>query len=231
MAIFTPGPAVGQISGRVGGTVFSHNKGGPYLRNGAIPIASHTVVAEETKSRLTACSQAWGALTDTQRSAWRSWAQNNPVTNRLGHQVVLSGLAAYNMLNTRLLRAGDAVITTPPIAAPPAPLLTFSATWDIGIGTTVITFTTAPLGADARLWLEAAVLDKPGVSYIENTKRLVVVTAKAQATGYDYSTVVEAVFGALAVGKRVFLIGRVFDSTTGLISGALRDDGVVTSAA
>jgi len=52
MAIFNPGPLVGQVSGRVGGTVFSHNRGGAYIRNGSIPYAVYSQKALQAKSAL-----------------------------------------------------------------------------------------------------------------------------------------------------------------------------------
>ena len=38
MALIKTGPAVAVISGSVGGTVFSRNKGGAYMRNRSIPV-------------------------------------------------------------------------------------------------------------------------------------------------------------------------------------------------
>jgi len=221
MAIFTPGPAVGQISGRVGGTVFSHNRGGPYMRNGVIPTASHTAYAEAAKARLTSLSRTWAAVGADDKTAWRTWAQNNPITNRLGNQVTLAPHMAYMQINNRLLAAGDAVIDIPPLDPAPAPLLTLSAALGVIAGTCILTFTATPLAADLRLWTEAALVSGAGISYVQNLFKNIDISAKALATDVDLIADLEARFGSIIEGQVLHLRCATFDSTTGLLSAPL----------
>jgi len=222
MAIFTPGPLAGQISGRVGASVFSHNRGGTYIRNGTIPITSTTPSALAAKARLAAASQAWGSLTDGERLAWKLYAMENPTTNRLGRQIFLTGHQMFVKLNTRILLATDTVLTAPSLLAPPDPLLTFSITGDIGAGTIICTFTATPVGADDRLWIYGTVQSSSSIEHVKNLTRHVVATAKNQATGYDYQAALEAVFGTLIVGQQVTLFASVFSSLSGRLSAPLR---------
>lgn len=229
MAIFTPGPLAGQISGRLGATVFSHNRGGPYMRNGTIPTAVTSTYALNIKANLSARSAEWAGLTDAQRGAWTEWASQNPVTNRLGLQKTLSGHQAYIQLNHRIHQAGAAVIAVPPVADPPAALTSVVLDCDIGAGDTDITFAPTPLAAGVMLWVQAAVLNSPGVSYVTNLLKLVTISAAAQASPLDIETELTARFGSLAVGQKVVVLVSVFDSTTGLLSQPFKDEALVTT--
>jgi len=231
MALITPGPMAGQISGRLGATVFSHGKSGPYVRNGTIPTVSTTPAALAAKARMGGAATTWTTLTPAERLAWKEWAGENPSTNRLGHQITLSAIAAFCGNFTRMHLAAETTLTVPPIIAGPLPLLSFSITADIGAGTIVCTFTPAPLGATDALWLEGVVLNSPAINHVANLTRFLVVCAAATVTGYDYQAALEAVFGAVSVDQTVVLLARVFDRATGLISPPQRATAVVVSTA
>ncbi|KKL73251.1 hypothetical protein LCGC14_2076760, partial [marine sediment metagenome] len=64
MAIITPGPTVAAISGSIGGTVYSRNRGGAYIRNRAIPVDPNTSFQINVRAILAAQSQNWADLTD-----------------------------------------------------------------------------------------------------------------------------------------------------------------------
>jgi len=229
MALIRPGGLVGQISGRVGGDVFSHNRYGQYVRAGSNPVTSTTTHALAAKARMTEVTQAWQGLTTAQKLAWYGWAVTNPVLNRLGQSITLTGHAAYVGLNARLLNVPVAKITDPPVEAAPIPLATLTLTADIGAGTTEIAFTATPLAAADGLYIKACVLDSAGINFVENYLRLIAITAAAQATGYDYLTVIEARFGTLAVGQIVVVEVGVLDRANGQLSALLRDQATVVS--
>lgn len=229
MAIFTPGPMAGQISGRVGSVVFSHNRGGTYVRNGTIPIKIMSEAALAAKARLATSSNAWQALTDAQRAAWVAWAQANSVTNRLGHAITLTGIAAFNSLNTRLRLALAAPITAPPIIPPPNGLLTLTQQGDIGAGAFGLTFTATPLSANVKLWIQACVTNSGAIEYVQNLIRYCGVSAAAQASPFDHQALIEARLGALVVGQTVTSFVSTFDTVTGQLSRPLRVQTVVTS--
>jgi len=226
---FTPGPMIGQASGSVGGQTFSHNRFGAYVRTRAIPTRSTTTEAENAKAILAAQSQAWGGLTDAQRAAWKSWADTHPVTDSLGNAQVLTGAQAYVQINARLDRAGETLLSLPPIASPPAALETLTGTWDIGAGDFEVTFTPTPLAAGIRLWSQAAVVASAGITYIENLLKQVDIQAAATASPVDLQSAIEARFGALQVGNVVTIRCSTFDSASGLLSQPLTVRGTVVS--
>lgn len=229
MALITTGPAVGQISGSISGQTFSRNRYGAYIRSRTKPVVSTSAQALLAKARLGNVSAQWSVLSAAARASWATWAAEHPVVNRLGQSIILTGHAAYVQLNTRLDRAGDSWITAPPISAAPTPLLTASLTGDIGAGTTLLSFTATPLGADDRIWMTAALVDSAGINYIKNVTKLVSVTAKAQVTDYDYQADVEARFGTMIVGQKLIVFVGVFDSATGLLSTPLRAEVTVVT--
>ncbi len=227
MALIRTGAIVGQVSGSLGSNVFSHNRYGSYVRNRTVPTRSTTPAATTAKNILAAESQAWGALTATQKRQWETWAQTNPITNRLGDQRVLQGNAAFVQLNARINRAGDTRITAPPVIDAPAALLTLTATYDIGLGNFELAFTATPVGATKRIWLNTAVVNSDGIQYVDNLYKLVVVSALDRATAYDVQVDVESRFGALIVGQQVFHRVQVYDNVSGLLSGPSIANGTV----
>lgn len=231
MAKIKYGATVAGASGTVGGTVFSHNRFGAYIRRWAMPVKSTTASAMAAKSRFSTASQAWAALTAAQRLAWGNWAAANPITDNMGETQNLDGHQAYVQINGRMLAASLTMLSTPPLAVAPAPLTSLSATFDVGSGTSVLTFAATPLGANKRLWVRAAKVDRSSINYIDNLLKFVGVTAANLATGYDYLATVEARLGACTAGEKLFLYVSVFDDLTGLLSPPLRVEGVITAAA
>ena len=227
--IFTPGIAIGAASGSIGGTTFSRNRYGAYTRVRAIPVNPNTLPQQNARSRLSTFSQNWQNLAASEQLAWKSWANQNPITNALGAQQILTGQAAYVGINTRLAQATDTAIDLPPLTPAPTSLVSLSGTWDIGLGNFELIFTATPLGADDRLWVQAAVVASAGISYIKNLLRVVTITAKAQASLLDTQAAIETVFGNLVVGQTVHIWASVFDSVTGLLSVPLSTKGVVVS--
>jgi len=218
MAKYTPGPAVAAVSGSVGGTTFSRNRGGQYMRRRAIPTRSTTVYAQLAKAILAARSQAWQSLTAAQRAAWLGYAQQFPVLNTLGNSFTRSGQQAYVAINSRLALASAALLTAPPIIAPPPPLLTYTQTYDIGAGSVAAAYTTTPIAAGVKLWIQACVLDSAGRAYVENLYRFVGLSAAAQASPFDMQSLIEARLGTLVVGQTLHVKISTFDTATGLIS-------------
>lgn len=220
---------IGAASGSVGGQTASRNRYGAYFRTRAVPVASTTNPALQAKARLAAASQAWGGLTDAQRLSWRTWAATNPVTDALGQSQILSGHAAFCGIYTRVDISGGTVFDDPPVVAAPDALLTLSATYDIGAGTSELTYTTTPLAAGCKLYIQAAVVDSPGISYVQNLLKLVGFSAAAQASGFDYQTLVESRFGTLLVGQVLHLQVSVIDTATGLLSAPRIVSGTIVT--
>jgi len=85
-----------DLSGKVGGIVASHNAGGAYFKAATIPTNPNTIFQQVVRSAISALTVTWeGGLTQQQRDAWDVYAANVKVTNRIGEQVNISGLAMF----------------------------------------------------------------------------------------------------------------------------------------
>lgn len=229
MAIMTPGPLAAALSGSVGGTVFSRNRGGAYVRNRSIPVDPNTSFQIAVRAALAAQSQNWADRSDAERNAWESWALQNPVTNALGNAIRLSGHQAYVQINSRLDLVDVSTIDVPPIENAPTGLDSLIVDGDIGVGDVDIVFTATPLAANVAIWLQAAVVNSPGITYVRNLIRFLGISTLAQASPMDIQTEVEDRFGTLIVGQTLHVRAGTFDTTTGLLSFPLSDSVLVTT--
>lgn len=230
MAIFTAGPIAATISGSIGGTTFSRNRGGTYMRNRAIPLNPSTPYQQLSRSILATQSQSWADQSDADRAAWSNWAVQNPVINALGRSIILSGAQAFIQLNCRLQLAEESLLTAPPIVNAPDGLLTLTLTADIGTGTFDVAYTPTPTAATVSIWLLAAVVNSSGIRYVRNLLRFVGRSTDAQASPFDIQTQVEGRFGTAVVGQTVHVHAATFDSATGLLSVPLEDSSVVVDS-
>ena len=223
------GGAVGQASGRLGADVASKNRYGSYWRKGTAPITSTTPRALQAKARFAECSQAWQLLTAAQMEAWKQWAQTNPVLNRLGQTVTLTGHAAYIGMNTRLVRLSIPKIDDPPVIPAPAPLLTLSFNADIGAGDVEAVFAPTPTGASEGLSVWGCVTESAGINYIGNLLRHMTYTAAAQTTPFNLEAQFAAQFGTLQVGQIAHVACGIIDRDNGQVSGLHRAKATVVS--
>lgn len=120
-------------SGKLDGLVASHNKGGNYFRALAIPTNPNTSRQASVRGWFGSAVQAWtDLLSDSQRGAWNSYAQQTPVTNVFGDAIQLSGQQMYIRTVVVALQLGRAITTVhdaPTInntGEPPAGLVTLN---------------------------------------------------------------------------------------------------------
>ncbi len=229
MAKFTPGPVAARISGSIGGTTFSRNRGGSYMRLRTIPTDPNTAAQQNARAIFSSQSQAWSALTAAQRAAFENWTKQNPIIDTLGASMLLSGHQAFVKLNSRLDKDDEATLTEPPIVKAPLALDTVVVDGDIGLGDVDLVFTATPLAATVKLWVQAAVLNSVGITYVRNRYRFVMTSAAAAASPVDIQAEVEAVFGVLIVGQTLHVRVSTFDTATGLLSVGLEDSVVITT--
>jgi hypothetical protein len=91
----------GAYSGSFGGLTASHNKGGQYLRRRSVPTNPNTIRQQTVRSVMGGLVQTWSDdLTAAQREAWRVYAQNTPVTDKLGQAMNLSGVNMFVRANS-----------------------------------------------------------------------------------------------------------------------------------
>lgn len=104
-----------QRSGSIGGTVFSHNRYGAYIRARSVPVNPQTSRQVAARNRVKALASAWqNILTQGQRDAWDLYADTVGWLNKLGESVHLTGLNMYVRTNAIALQATLARIDAAP---------------------------------------------------------------------------------------------------------------------
>lgn len=109
------GTIVVAASGSVGGQTFSRNRYGPYVRTKAMPVNPNTAFQQAVRTIMAGLMTAWrDTLTDEQRAAWTTYAENTPVPGKFGESTILTGNAMYARCNVPRLQAGLARVDPGP---------------------------------------------------------------------------------------------------------------------
>ncbi len=220
MAKIQFGGGISAMSGKLSGNVFARNKGGAYVRNWVKPTNPATTKQQNQRNTLSLKSAAWRGLTNEQRDSWKSWADDNPVLDRLGASIILTGAQAFTKININRDNAsdGDTQSTTPSAPVFAANILDTTDSLTISLGADSLLI---PLGAGAAEDDIVAVYgSKPvsaGVTNTNSQMRLVeMVTLNAdQITAGEIDVITEyvATFGILTgkTGLRINVSGKQYN--------------------
>lgn len=232
---YTPGIAVGAMSGSKGGTTASHNRNGAYFRNRSIPVNPRTSAQTVVRNRISSLSSAWRSLTQGQRDQWSAVAATLPRTDALGQTYTQTGLQLFTGYNSTLLLLGESTVTDPvPVDTSPniievSPTITASDTGGsrlmvVGFGGTVgastekvLVYATAPISQ--------------GINFVGPSQFKYVAETPANVTSFSILTPYQALFGPLVAaleGQKVF-IKCVPYSTNGYPGSEVRGFGIATS--
>lgn len=216
------------ISGKLGGNIYSRNKGGAYVKQWVSPINPNTPAQSLTRQRFSDLSNDWKGLTQTQRDTWNSAAPNFPIKDRLGETIVLSGQQLYMKFNRNLQSAGLS-----PISVAPAPKVVANPQFGavtVAPGAFEVGFTPDPLGAGDYLVIEATAVKSAGVNFVSRSSfKQVFVAPAAAVSPADILAEYDAIFGSgsLQTGSKVFLRMRIVDRTTGIASDSIQNSFVI----
>ena len=114
MARIKFGMMMTDARGKLGGHVFTKAKSGATIRTKVTPLNPKTSAQSEARSALGANSQAWRMLTETQRLAWNSAAQEVSKTNAFGDTYFPSGKNYFTAVNNNIRNVGGGVLVEPP---------------------------------------------------------------------------------------------------------------------
>lgn len=108
MALIKFSAVVGAASGTSGGTTFSRNRGGSYVRTWAKGVNPRTPSQTAQRLKLAGVANSWRGLTQVERNAWKDAARlsDRKVTNRLGEARQLTGSQYFTKVNLIALSAG-----------------------------------------------------------------------------------------------------------------------------
>jgi len=202
----------GQISGKLGGSIFSSNKGGSYIKAFKVPTNPATAKQSAVRNKLSNVAKAWQALTEDVKNRYRSWAEDHPVLDRLGESIYISGFAWYQKLAFNSLNVGG---TLSGLEAPEEHEFTIvsAEVTDNDLLTDVEITLTDAVPSDEAVIIRAQVFESAGIKNPGRLKQIKVVPPSAAAV-VSIKTELQNTFGTLEAGQRVFVsILPIFKAT------------------
>lgn len=157
------GTIIAEGSGSIGGLTASHNRGGQYMRQRAVPVNPNTSFQQLVRSWFANANAAWsGTLTQAQRDAWDTYALQTPIADALGNQINAGGKGMFIrgyvprlQAGLSLVAAGPSTYGLPVITAPGVTsitattrvaIITFANTdgWATAVGGALLMFSSRP---------------------------------------------------------------------------------------
>lgn len=200
-----------QVSGSVGGLTYSRNRGGMYTRARAMPVDPGSYFQIWVRNQMAILTSRWAeTLTDAQRAAWETYAENVLLPDTFGDPRNVGGLAHYVRSNLARRQAGEPRQDTAPIIFD---LGSYTAVTDVEFvpSTTKCEFTITPADDwanedDAAMILFCSRPQNPGVNFFKGPYRFAAGIQGDSVTPPSASQSLTAPF-PFSVGQRVF--GRV----------------------
>lgn len=116
MALVQFGAGIVGMSGKVGGSVFSKNKSGAYVRAWSKPTNPNTAKQQVVRNVVAVLSARWAqTLSAAQRTAWNLYGSNVVMKNNIGAAIHLSGYNHYIRSNAWFARMERALVDDGPI--------------------------------------------------------------------------------------------------------------------
>lgn len=109
------GILIGAASGSVGSNTFSHNRGGQYIRQRAVPTDPGSTQQQVIRSAMANLTSRWrNILTEAERALWDTYALNVPIPDSLGDPRNIGGLGQYIRSNVPAIQVGLDIQDTAP---------------------------------------------------------------------------------------------------------------------
>lgn len=234
MALVILGGAVASASGSVGGVTFSRNRGGAYMRNRTVPVNPGSARQQTVRFAVAQLSTRWvETLTDAQRAAWETYAENVLLPNSLGQMRNVGGLAMYVRSNSPRIGFPDSTLSVVDAAPTTFDLSTYSepaaGTIAAGAGTVSWGFeeTDAWTAEDgASMMVFASRPQNPSVNFFKGPYQPC--EAIDGAVVPPTSPVVMDLPFPVAVGNKVFFRCNVARAD-GRLASSFRDSGLATT--
>ena len=131
MARIKFGMMMTDARGKLGGHVFTKAKSGATIRTKVTPLNPKTSAQSQARSALGSNSQAWRVLSENQRLAWNSAAQEVSKTNAFGDTYFPSGKNYFTAVNNNLRNIGADLLLDPPALVQMPGLTTVEVDFDL----------------------------------------------------------------------------------------------------
>jgi hypothetical protein len=212
------GSNIADARGKLNGHVFSHNRGGNYVRNKVTPVNPRTASQTTVRARLAQYAQSWRNLTQAQIAAWNAAVAGYQKSNIFGDLKSPTGLQLYIKVNNNLIASGGTAISSP--AAPKGVNVVTAGVLTYTSGTPALSLAySANVPALTRVKVFATPPMSAGISFVKSQFRLITTLASASVSPANILSVYTAKFGSVgAVGTKIFVAIQFVDQTSGVAS-------------
>lgn len=202
MAKIKFGMMMTDARGKLGGQVFSKNRGGSYIRTKVTPSNPQSQAQAQVRSNLGNLSASWNALTAAQIAGWNGAVNDWQSTDIFGDIKKPTGKNLFVKLNLNCLNNGLAVNVAVPQKIELPAVNEVSATLNAVTG--ALTIADLPIFADGVYQIEATPPVPLGVSFVKNKFRVIASHAQSTAVDFTATTAYTAKFGSAIGAQKIY---------------------------
>lgn len=202
MAKIKFGMMMTDARGKLGGQVFSKNRGGAYIRTKVTPSNPQTQAQAQVRSNLATLSTGWNGLTAPQIAQWNASVDDWSSTDVFGDIKKPTGKNLYVKLNVNLLNSGQDTIAVPPAKIELPTLVDIAV--DVTTATNTLEIGGLPPLFDCVYQIEACAPVPRGVNFVKNKFRVISYETVSTAAAVDVSTAYINKFGSVANAENIF---------------------------
>jgi len=196
-----------NVSGSVGGLVYSHNKGGMYTRGRAIPVNPATDTQIMARSALSMAAADWNATSEANRQLWRDYAESQSHVDKIGNVILWSGQQEFIAANSSLMAVGESPVVVPPLVLT-KPEFDVS---DLAIDDTqaaTVTTNALPVLANSNILASYSRPVSPGVNFFKGPfqRSAIPIDVSAGGTGFAGPSTFPAEAGQIVWGCFVLVL-------------------------
>lgn len=210
MAKIKFGMMMTDASGKLGGHVFSKNRGGSYIRTKVTPSNPQSSAQMNVRGIFASISSGWSSLTESARNSYRNFVADYAKTDIFGDLRNPSGKSLYQRLNQNLAISGQTLLAqcVAPSEVPFANMV--SAICSIAGTSFDIDTAGDTTGSKVVVWATPSL--SQGKKFVKNSLRQISVVNGAAALNADIFTDYVAKFGTPVVGANVYIGVRVINA-------------------
>ena len=210
MAKIKFGMMMTDASGKLGGQVFSKNRGGSYVRTKVTPTNPQTSAQSTIRGIFASISSRWSSLTDAQRASFNGFVQAYARTDIFGDLRNPSGKSLFQRLNQNLEISGQAQtdVCNSPTEVPFANLTTASA--DVTHSAFLVDYSGDLTGVKAIVWATPQI--SQGTKFVKNQLRQIAVLDGRNAGSENIWAAYVAKFGTPVAGANISVAVRVINA-------------------
>jgi hypothetical protein len=210
MAKIKFGMMMTDASGKLGGQVFSKNRGGSYVRTKVTPLNPQTTAQSLVRGIFASISSAWSGLSQAGRDSFNNFVNDYARTDVFGDLRNPSGKALFQRLNQNLEISGQPQIIV--CGAPQA--VPFANVQSADADVSATTFDVETLGdtRDCKVVVWATPVLTAGTTFVKNRLRQLEVFDGIDGGAFDISTAYTSAYGFPTAGANIFIGVRVINA-------------------